>query len=46
MRNVNNKRLNFRNITTQSLETDIKKSEIIAFVEDAGMNVSADNCYT
>ena len=43
LRNVNNARWESRNVTTQPLEINNRKSEVIAFIVNAGMNVTANN---
>ena len=43
LRNVNTIRWESRNITTQPGEIDDRKSEVIAFVVNAGMNINANN---
>ena len=45
LRNVNTVRWESWNVTTQPLEIHDRKSEIIAFVVNAGMNVTANNFY-
>ena len=45
LRNVYTVRLECGNITTQPWEINIRKSEAIAFVVNAGMNVTANNFY-
>ena len=45
LRNVNTVRWESRSITTQPGEIDDKKSEVIAFVVNAGMNIIANNFY-
>ena len=45
LRNVNTVRWESLNVTTQSWEIHDRKSEIIAFVVNAGMNVTANNIY-
>ena len=43
LRNVNTIRWESRNITTQPGENDDRKSDVIAFVVNAGMNITANN---
>ena len=43
LRNVNTVRRESWNITTQPWEINNRKSEVIAFVVNAGMNVNANN---
>ena len=43
LRNGNTIRSESRNVTTQPVETDKRKSEVIAFVVNAGVNVTANN---
>ena len=43
LRNVNTVRWESGNVPTQPWEINNKKSEIIAFVVNAGINVTADN---
>ena len=43
LRNVNTIRLKSSNITTQPGEIDVRKSEVIAFVVNAIMNITANN---
>ena len=43
LRNVNTVRWESGNVTTQPWEIYNRKSEVIAFVENAGMNVTANN---
>ena len=43
MRNVNTVRWESGNVTTQPLEIYNRKSEIISFVVNVGMNVTANN---
>ena len=43
LRNVNTVRWESGNVTTQSWEIDNRKSKVIAFVVNAGMNVTANN---
>ena len=43
LRNVNIVRWESGNVTTQQWEINNRKSEIIAFVVNAGMNVTANN---
>ena len=45
LRNVNTVRWESGNVTTQQWEVDNRKSEVIAFVINAGMNVTANNLY-
>ena len=45
LRNVNTIRWESRNITNQPGEIDDWKSEVIAFVVNAGMNITANNFY-
>ena len=45
LRNVNTVRWESRNITTQPGEIDDRKSEVIAFVVNSGMNITANNFY-
>ena len=45
LRNVNTVRWESGNVTTQPWEINNRKSEVIAFVVNAGMNVTADNFY-
>ena len=45
LRNVNNVRRESRNVTIKPGEIYDRKSEIIAFVVNAGMNVTANNFY-
>ena len=45
LRNVNTVRWESRDVTTQPLEIDERKTEVIAFVVNAGMNVNANNFY-
>ena len=45
LRNVNTVRWESRNITTQPGEFDDRRSEVIAVVFNAGMNIIADNLY-
>ena len=45
LRNVNTIRWESRNITTQTGEIDDRKLEVIAFVVNAGMNITANNFY-
>ena len=45
LRNVNTIRWKSRNITTQPVEIDDWKSEVIAFVVNAGMNITSNNFY-
>ena len=44
LRNVNTVRWESGNVTAQPWEVN-RKSEVIAFVVNAGMNVTANNCY-
>ena len=41
--NVNTVRLKSRNITTQPGDIDDRKSEVIAFVVNTGINITANN---
>ena len=43
--NVNTVRWESGNVTTQPWEINNRKSEVIAFVVNAGMNVTANNFY-
>ena len=43
LRNVNTIRWESRTITIQAEEIDYRKSEVIAFVVNAGMNITANN---
>ena len=43
LRNVNTVRWESWNVTTQPWEINNRKSEVIAFVVNAGMNVTANN---
>ena len=43
LQNVNFVRLESGNVTTQPGEINNRKSEVIAFVVNAGMNVTANN---
>ena len=45
LRNVNTVRWESRNITTQPGEIDDRKSKVIAFVVNAGMNITVNNFY-
>ena len=45
LQNVNTVRWESWNVTTQPWESHDRKSEIIAFVVNAGMNVTANNFY-
>ena len=45
LRNVNTVRWETGNVTTQPWEINNRKSEVIAFVVNAGMNVTANNFY-
>ena len=45
LRNVNTIRWESGNITTQPGEIDDMKSEVDAFVVNAGMNITANNLY-
>ena len=45
LRNVNTVRWESGNATTQPWEINIRKSEVIVFVVNAGMNVTANNFY-
>ena len=45
LRNVNTVRSESWNVTTQPWEIHERKSEIIAFVVNAGMNFTANNFY-
>ena len=45
LKNVNNVRWESRHITTRPGEIDDRKSEVIAFVVNACMNIIANNCY-
>ena len=45
LRNVNTIRWESRNITTQPGEIDDRKPEVIAFVVNAGMNITANDFY-
>ena len=45
LRNVNTVRWESGNVTAQPLEINNRKSEVIAFVVNAGMNVTANNFY-
>ena len=45
LRNINTIRWESRNITTQPGEIDYRKSEVIAFVLNAVMYITADNFY-
>ena len=44
-RNVNKILWESRNISTQTAELDDRKSEVIAVVGNAGMNITANNIY-
>ena len=43
LRNINTVRWESGNVTTQPWEINNRKSEVIAFVVNAGMNVTANN---
>ena len=43
LRNVNTVRWESANVTTEPWEINNRKSEVIAFVVNAGMNVNANN---
>ena len=43
LRNINTVRWESGNVTTQPWEINNRKSEVIAFVVSAGMNVTANN---
>ena len=43
LRNVNTVRWETRNVTPQPWEINNRKSEVIAFVVNAGVNVTANN---
>ena len=45
LRNVNAVRWESGNVTAQPWEINNRKSEVIAFVVNAGMNFTANNCY-
>ena len=45
LRNVNTVRSESWNVTTQPWEINDRKSEVIAFVVNAGMNVTTNNFY-
>ena len=45
LRNINTVRWESRNITLNQGDTDNRKSEVIAFVVNAGMNITANNFY-
>ena len=45
LRNVNTVRLESGNVTAQPWEINNRKSEVIAFVVNAGMNVTANYFY-
>ena len=45
LRNVNTVRWESWNVTTQPWEINDRKSEVIAFVVNAGMNVTTNNFY-
>ena len=45
LRNVNTVRWEFWNVTTQPWEINDRKSKVIAFVVNAGMNVTTNNFY-
>ena len=45
LRNVNTVRLESWNVTTQPWEINNRKSEVIAFVVNAGMSVTTINFY-
>ena len=45
LRNVNTVRWESGDVTTQPWEINNRKSEVIAFVVNAGMNVTANNFY-
>ena len=45
MRNVNTVRLESRNIAAQPGEVNYKKNEVIAFVVNTGINITANNFY-
>ena len=45
LRNINSRRYQSGNVTTQPWEINNRKSEVIAFVLNAGMNVTANNFY-
>ena len=44
LRNVNTVRQDFRNITIYPEEINYRKSEVIAFVVNAGMNITGNDC--
>ena len=46
LRNVNTVRWESGNVTTQPWEINNRKFEVIAFVVNAGMNVTANNFYS
>ena len=46
LRNVNTVRWECRNITSQPGEIDDRECEVIAFVVNTGMNITANNFYT
>ena len=45
LRNVNTVRWESGNVTTQPWDINNRESEVIAFVVNAGMNVTANNFY-
>ena len=45
LRNVNTVRWEAWNVTTQPWEINNRESEVMAFVVNAGMNVTANNIY-
>ena len=45
LRIVNTVRCKSGNVITQPLEINNRKSEVIAFVENTGMNITANNFY-
>ena len=45
LRNVNTVRWESRDVTTQPWGIDDRKTEVIAFVVNAGINVTANNFY-
>ena len=45
LRNINTVRLESGDVTTQPWEINDRKSEVIAFVVNAGMNVTTNNFY-
>ena len=45
LRNVNTVRWESRDVTTQPWEINYRKTEVIAFVVNAGMNVTTNNFY-